>query len=222
MTTEVWLYGSVARGTDQPASDVDVLVVTDEPSRVELPIELPRTEKLSVRTYSWSAVEQMAAYGSLFLLHVKLEGRALGDSSRLRSLLRDLPPYSRSGADVEGFRIGLDDARDSLLDGGSAAFELSVIATVVRHCSILACYLLGTPLFDRTESISTAFGAVGMSDRVDGALDLHKYRLAEARGIEYDGGAEAGIAMEWESVARRFVDRVGGLTMSAAAGRGTR
>lgn len=215
-TTETWLYGSVARGTADDSSDVDILVVTDETA----PVDVPDAEHVSVRTYGWSAVEQMAAYGSLFLLHLKLEGRPLTapEPSRLRELLIDLPPYQRTAGDIEGFRTGLADARESLLDGGSAAFELSVIATVVRHCSILACYLLGTPLFDRTTSIRTAFRATGLADDADGAVDLYRFRLAEARGIAAPLAADVAVGMRWAAVADEFVCRVGSLTPAIRGG----
>ncbi|MEV4261648.1 nucleotidyltransferase domain-containing protein [Kribbella sp. NPDC049584] len=214
--TEIWLYGSVARGTADDGSDVDILIVTDETG----PVDVPDGEHVSVRTYGWSAVEQMAAYGSLFLLHLKREGRPLTtpEPSRLRELLVDLPPYQRTADDIEGFRIGLADARESLLDGGSADFELSVIATVVRHCSILACYLLGTPLFDRTTSIRTAFRATGLARDADGAVDLYRFRLAEARGIAAPIAADVGVGMHWAAIADKFVCRVGDLAPAIRGG----
>src|SRR4051794_28884949 len=111
-----WLYGSVARGTDDNTSDLDVLVVgpalSGGPMTRSPVATLPRTEHLSLRNYSWAEVEAMASYGSLFLLHLHLEGRPLvtnNAADRLRRILDSLPPYAGADRDILGFSVALQD-----------------------------------------------------------------------------------------------------------------
>jgi len=156
----------------------------------------------------------MADYGSLFLLHLKLEGRPLWPGragSSLGTLLDRLPPYRYARRDVEGFVTALEDVRRSLADGGDPSFELAVLATVIRHCSILTCYLLGAPQFDRRSSITEAFVAVGMGHAAAGALDLYQFRLARSRGIPVNEPPTAFTTREWCAVASEFVKRTGDL-----------
>jgi hypothetical protein len=212
---EAWLYGSVARGQYLSNSDLDVLVVGDPIQDLDLDpivLNLPQAEHLSIRRYDWSAVCGMAAYGSLFLLHLKLEGRRLwryGAGPDLAVLLRDLPRYSLVERDLAGFDLALSDVTDSLDDGGDPAFELSVVATVIRHCSILACYLMGRPCFDRHSSISYSFDQLDMSQLTEEALNLHHFRLAQARAIPLEQRPSQSLARRWCHHASDYVARVG-------------
>jgi predicted nucleotidyltransferase len=95
MTSEIWLYGSQARGDTDTLSDVDVLVAgeVDAEALGQLPYSQPQ---LSVVRYDWDELELMASYGSLFLHHVRLEGRPqyADKNSRLATLLETLPRMS--------------------------------------------------------------------------------------------------------------------------------
>lgn len=218
---EIWLYGSVARGTYSESSDLDVLVVSDsEPDPLMLKATvaaLPQAEHLSVRRYSWCEVSRMAEYGSLFLLHVKLEGHLLFSSARapgLVELLATLPDYRNDARDIRGFVQALDDSRwalDDAFDEDDVLFELGVIATVIRHCSILACYKLGAPQFQTADSIRLSFAAVGMAEVADAATDLYQFRLATARKIRPSAKATLTAANIWLSLGRSFVEKVGNL-----------
>jgi hypothetical protein len=122
---ELWLYGSNARGDVDVISDFDLLLVADsEISPRDIPPE--KRDLLtfgSVSRYDWKEVEGMAKYGSLFLHHIRLEGRCLGSSSTsvlsLRTILSQLPPYQRVKSDLRAFQTTVDDIRQSLKAGGS-------------------------------------------------------------------------------------------------------
>ncbi len=210
----LWLYGSVARGQYGESSDLDVLCAVED--HAEAPplgdlARLPQAEHLSMQTYTWHELEAMASYGSLFLLHLKMEGRPLTEGTgalRLTRLLSDLPEYRQGAKDVAGFQVALQDVRDSLSDGGDPVFELSTIATVIRHSSILACYLLGRPEFDRVQSITTAFRSLDMEEHALGALDIYQHRLAEARSITATAEPTAAAAQHWLDVAEQFIARL--------------
>jgi hypothetical protein len=155
----------------------------------------------------------MAEYGSLFLLHLRLEGKRLRAgmvAADVDEILASLPNYKLASRDILGFAAALDDVEWSLQDGGDVDFELGVIATVVRHCSILATYLGGEPRFDRNCSIPMAFGLVEMHALGDEALHLYRFRLAQSRGLS-SPEANHDLAGRWLAIARQFVTRVGGL-----------
>jgi hypothetical protein len=214
MNGEVWLYGSVARKDHDAQSDLDVLVVGDYDGNVRsLTSDLPQSEHLSVRRYGWDSIRTMAEYGSLFLLHLKREGIRLDDQgqSSLSGLLDRLPTYQRAGRDIVGFLTALDDVDDSLSDDGDPAFELAVIATVIRHSSILACYKLGAPTFGRSAAIRRAFESLGLGSRASEAIGLYSFRLAQSRAIDPRKLPTYDEAYNWVSMARIFVTRVGAL-----------
>lgn len=219
--TEIWVYGSVARGTHSHRSDLDVLVVADtdpDPSLVATTVAaLPQAQHLSVRRYSWREVAEMAAYGSLFLLHVKLEGRQLHTTEAttgLADLLAVLPPYQNEVRDIRGFVQALEDARWALNDAlaeDDILFELGTIATIIRHCSILACYKLHTPQFQTADSVRVSFGAVEMPEFAEAAIELYRFRLATARQIPAPTRPSLSAANLWLARAQTFVERVGNL-----------
>lgn len=203
--TSVWLYGSVARGDTDENSDVDVLVVADNRvDQTELITELAGVglRRPSLSRYTWTEMEGMKASGSLFLHHLKAEGRALLEGSsvrgRLRSYLDSLPPYTRAGHDVKAFKTGLQEARDSLRCGGSVPFELSVIATLIRHSSILACYVMGKPTFGRTSPVDLVASKWGLGRRlVEDFEGLYAYKLSAEQRVKTIEIQDTAYALKW-------------------------
>jgi predicted nucleotidyltransferase len=180
MSSEVWLYGSAARGDTDSLSDVDVLVAGKPDAAVLL--QLPyRRPQLSVVQYDWEELELMASYGSLFLHHVRLEGqpmRAEGES-RLSALLDGLPHYDRAARELASFVSVLDDVESSLAGDHSPAFELSVIATALRHSCILGCYAIGRPTFGRVSAFEVFLTHGGFDALLEEVQQLYFFRLHE-------------------------------------------
>lgn len=214
MSTELWLYGSTARGTNDERSDLDLLVAfaEDAPAPPEITRALSSLEgrrEAAIKRYSWGELEAMAQYGSLFLLHLHLEARPIiGEGRLLRQLLSDLPMYSRSQEDLAGFQLALDDAGESLADGGDPTFEAIVIATTLRHASILCSYLAGQPTFGRDSAICVAFGAVGMPELAAPACALYDVRLTHARGSGDGARVDRETAEIWLEHAMSFLKRI--------------
>jgi predicted nucleotidyltransferase len=190
---EFWLYGSAARGDVDGLSDIDVLVVGefDECDLAQLPY--PK-ERLSIVRYDWAELEHMAAYGSLFLHHVSLEGRPLGNRSRLSALLDGLPRYVRAHRELASFVTVLDDVEGSLTRDHSPTYELSVIATALRHACILGCYAINRPSFGRASAFAVFLLHAGLGAMVDDAQRLYGFRLHE------DGRAPAPFDPSTEDV----------------------
>jgi hypothetical protein len=200
-----WLYGSAARGEDDDLSDYDILAVGTQP----LPDYLRLRDRLSVSRYQLHEIESMAAYGSLFLQHVKLEGWPLLEvgvaADRLRELLVDLPPYSRVKSDLISFRQAIDDVRLALAGPCSPLFEASSLAMVVRHIAILGNYVLNAPCFSREGAIVRLGSKLGiqMCD-INPLLRLQRYRLHE-EGRCAVLGPTVDLLAGWTDLANNFL-----------------
>lgn len=133
------------------------------------------------------------------LHHLKLEGRPLiesrGGHTRLEQLLRGLPPYQLFRRDITAFHLTVADVQEAVTAGSSPEFELSVLGTVIRHASVLACYLLHSPCFSRTGALERAGAAFGFtSTDVEGFSRLYRFRLHE------DGRCPAPFEASWKDV----------------------
>lgn len=203
---EIWLYGSRARGDADDLSDTDLLLVGGRDLDIQAVtrgMELPR---INVSFYSWEEIEAMYAYGSLYLHHLKTEGRQIQESAlhpgRFRGLLTALPPFARAREDLTGFRLALDEALDSLGDGGWPDFECEVIATVARHAAILGSYCLGDTAFGRERPFQIVGEAFGYSEARISTLA----RSATAWRLHQPGAHAEQTSMEaWLSLVDEFL-----------------
>lgn len=205
----IWLYGSVARGDAEALSDVDILLLGDG----EVPNEVYRHfrgRRVSLSRYSWEELRQMAAYGSLFLHHLKSEGRPLCESPRaardLRDLLGRLPNYRRAGRDVCAFRQSLSDIAAELPEPKFVRFELANLAALIRRIGILGSYLLGRPRFDRigpVEQVVDAWGLpVGLAREFP---QLYVHRLVADGARNAAAGASVDMLALWTERAHLFL-----------------
>lgn len=220
------LYGSRARGDADESSDVDVLVLSDHDrdGRLESPVARGcDPAKLAVTRYRWNEFDGMHSYGSLFLHHLHKEGVVTAGSAagraRYGSMMRRLPKYARSTEDVRNFRLALDDVEDAIAYGDSTALlELSSLATVFRHSSILGCYAARSPTFGRHQSVPTFARLARLPEPVwRDFASLYAYRLAVARNLEPPAPASYDLARMWLARARVFVQEVSAWTASTSA-----
>ena len=169
-------------GDAGPDSDLDVLVIGDkDPNRPWVPDVGESLNNLSISRYSWSEIRGMASYGSLFLHHLRLEGRPIFEDQecrgRLRRLLDELPEYAKGSRDVKGFGTVLRDVGAELTRRCDDPYELSVLGTIIRHSAILGCWLLGIPQFGRTKPVHVIAEAIGSEADWGAFRELYQYRL---------------------------------------------
>ena len=208
----IWLYGSHARGVTDYASDLDVLVISNSSIRLN---DLQRRASLSldnaaVSRYTWTETETMAGYGSLFLQHIRLEGTPLYESPEhvgsLARILNGMGQYAFEDRDIRGFQRVLDDVAESLGSNTREVFEYAVLGTLIRHSSILGCWLLGTPEFGRYEAVTKFVRLRNL--RPDIAHDfpeLYHYRLYSEHRVKRPGGCAVSL-VEWLGRAHQLVD----------------
>jgi hypothetical protein len=209
-STEIWLYGSHARGDQMPDSDLDVLVAGEDLALVDK-AQLPKGGHLSISHYEWEEIEQMASYGSLFLHHLKLEGRPLLESpdQQMRHLLDSLGKYQRAGRELDSFRQVLSDVEAALEGDHSAPFELSVVATAARHAAILGCYITGAPNFGRDEAFRQLFPSLGYSsDMAEEFIALYRFRRADDHREPPEAEIPAAEVLDWIARVRRLINQV--------------
>jgi hypothetical protein len=218
----VWLYGSVARGDPDAHSDIDVLVLSDGPALAPVR-ELVKRDSLaaqqlgcgsevSIMQFTWKEVTQMASYGSLFLHHVNLEGRPLltDDDGRSELLLRELAPYARGLDEMECFRAVLSDVKSSLDAEHSPVFELSVIATALRHAFILGCYVRGRPSFGRSAPFRQLTSELGRSSAFADELGrLYDFRLYQYGRTEVPFKPTSEDVAQWLEIANGLLSQIG-------------
>jgi len=180
-----WIYGSVARGDSDASSDLDVLSVAgDSRSLTDINTQIHAwNREASITSYSWMELEGMAGYGSLFLHHLRLEGRPLfserdGDT-RLSHLLRSVGPYSLAKRDLRAFQVVIGDVEKACRSERCIPYEASVTGTVIRHASILGCYLRNRPQFGRISPVLDYLGSLIGPDRWPCSFEeLYDFRLA--------------------------------------------
>jgi hypothetical protein len=200
----IWSYGSNARGDADPLSDFDVLSIADfsiSEREVASMIGL-HDSPLAISRYSWSEIYGMASYGSLFLHHIQREGVCLVETTHaigaLTRVLHSLGPYKRAENDLAGFRIAVNDVRASLADDGSIPFELSILGSVLRHASILGCYVSGHPTFGRLRPVELIVDLWSLDQGIKQSFpELYRYRLWSDGRSEAPGNASVEYALYW-------------------------
>jgi hypothetical protein len=208
-----WLYGSQARGDADLQSDIDVLIVGEEPIswrdapgvRRAVPGAFLSPEKVSPMKFTWDEIEKMADYGSLFLHHLRLEGIPLVDSSGtdlLKGVLNELPPYQRAVVELECFEAVLRDVEVSLEGDHSPTFELAVIGAALRHAFILGCYCVGRPTFSRVSPFTVLVQTLSLqSDLGEKAAALYQFRLHQQGRCAAPFAATSDDVRHWIEVA---------------------
>jgi len=216
--TSVWAYGSFARGDADAYSDIDILVAGDGAgwrdavaADAELALLMQDGHQLSPMQFSWEELEAMCEYGSLFLHHVRFEGRPITRmvNDPLAELLAALPPYRRATQEMQAFTIVLRDVEESLSGDHSPKFELAVIATALRHAFILGCYVTGQPDFGRTTPFRRLMPELQMAAQTTADLEqLYKFRLYQHDRALAPFDATTDDVREWLHVADTLFDGI--------------
>ena len=180
----LWLYGSKARGDSDNFSDTDLLVIGNCIKDLKYAKQLIPKDFLNVNLnfHSWKEIQSMAKYGSLFLHHLKIEGKCIykGElaKDKLLYFFSNLKDYKKSRSDLKSFLRVVKETKQSLINNEMLAFDLSVLATVIRHCSILGCWHLKKPCFNRIKPVKYLTKRLRLSKiNIEEYSELYKYKL---------------------------------------------
>lgn len=165
------LFGSHARGDADRESDVDLVVFGAAQSVQDLGQLKSTIDRLvfepamSMSLYSIETAQLLAKDGSLFLWHIKLEGKVLFQRRKWMAFLLDgLAPYGRTKAlrDLQTFRNVLGDVKLALNGTESTVlFEASTLFALVRNVGIIYSFFSGSPSFGRRAPILKLESAMG-------------------------------------------------------------
>jgi len=141
------MFGSTARAEEDAYSDVDVCVITRETTN-ESEIETIKSiinddyclQDVEIVVYSADQFEAMNAYGSLFLWHLKLEGKVLFDRNYFGQVMKRLSVYENHLCELDFHADLLKDVEFSMERLHIVnELDLSQLFTICRNtCMILS------------------------------------------------------------------------------------
>ena len=158
------LYGSKARKDNDTSSDLDLCVLTKGRDKNDIrQIEADglltdyHSEELIPTFYPESVVNSMLEHGSLFLWHLKLEGKVLYGEEYFSKKLARLKPFKSHKDEI----IYHSSLFSDLLRSWNAVsipneFDLSILFTISRNTCMILSHKVGKPSFGRVGSFSTA------------------------------------------------------------------
>lgn len=160
----VIIYGSTARNDNDTNSDIDLCVLTKSRGQHDLrqldDIEITYNihEKELIPTfYSESVVNSMLEHGSLFLWHLKLEGKVLYGEEYFTKKISTLTPFKSHKDEI----IYHSSLFSDLLNSWNCIFipnefDLSILFTILRNTCMILSHQVGKPSFGRINSFITA------------------------------------------------------------------
>lgn len=158
------LYGSKARKDNDTSSDLDLCLLTKNRDKNDMrQIEVSELltdlnqEKLSPTFYPESVVNSMLAHGSLFLWHLKLEGKVLYGKEYFSKKLAKLKHFKSHKDEIIYHSLLFSD----LLRSWNTLpipneFDLSILFTISRNTCMVLSHKVGKPSFGRVGSFITA------------------------------------------------------------------
>lgn len=187
----ILLFGSRARGDSDNNSDLDICVLCDDVGFEQAQRTRDRIASMigcdrhNVSLYTEQKVESMLRKGSLFMWHLKKEGKILfSKGGYCERVLSHLRPYRRHKEDLLYYGSLLHDVRDSIDSHGVNPFDLDLLFTLYRNTCMVICNLCGRIAFGRVNVFEQAKETYGkMLQDSDGYYFLSKWKLAYSRGL---------------------------------------
>ncbi|MDO8259877.1 MAG: nucleotidyltransferase domain-containing protein [Candidatus Magasanikbacteria bacterium] len=160
----VILFGSFARGDNDPESDYDLCVLTQERQSHELNVEqlneIITDDRLLENNpvfYPASAVASMLKHGSLFLWHLKQEGKVLYGEEYFSSKIKELSLFIHHHEDIAYHKELFCDLVSSWeYLSLPNELDLSILFTIARNTCMILAHKFGKPSFGRLSSFVAA------------------------------------------------------------------
>lgn len=158
------LYGSRARKDHDESSDLDICILTKERQAEEIRLEeieevvAPlQPTKITTTCYSDLLVDSMLEHGSLFLWHLKLEGKVLYGEDYFTSKISRLKKFETHQDEIKYHSELFQDLKRAWKQLGIInELDLSLLFTVTRNTCMVLSHHAGRPSFGRISCFSSA------------------------------------------------------------------
>jgi predicted nucleotidyltransferase len=187
------LFGSAARRDNDSSSDKDYFFLCQDMSLQSF-LKIKRIkiaslveDDVNISAYRLADVKIMAAEGSLFLWHLKLQGRIVfSKNSVIENIFDSLKEYNAYKKDLEYYDELLNDVKASLAQWKILdEFDLSLLFTIVRNTCILLSHYLGAPKYGRSNAfiyVKSVYNDLPLGEHV--YQELCSWKLWYERGIK--------------------------------------
>lgn len=187
----VMVYGSVARNEADINSDIDIFaLVEDSLTEIEREKVIEKiyyqfsAKEVNVSLYTKEIFNKMSIDGSLFLWHLKKEGKYLFNKNN-GDIFMNLSNFDGYQKNMKLYRDLFNSVQKSLVENGVNSYDLSMLFFLCRNISILTCFKIGNPIFGRHSAYETLtkylnFEPVNYSN----FTFLSKWRIDYTRGLE--------------------------------------
>jgi predicted nucleotidyltransferase len=187
----VIIYGSMARNDADNNSDIDIFALVED-SLTEFEKEkvidkicsLISGKEINVSLYTKEVFNKMSKDGSLFLWHLKKEGKYLFNKNN-EDIFINLANFNAYQKNMELYSDLFNSIQKSFGENGINSYDLSMLFFLCRNISILTCFKIGKPNFGRYSAYETLtkylnYEPISYSD----FIYLSKWRIDYTRGIE--------------------------------------
>jgi predicted nucleotidyltransferase len=190
------LFGSAAKKENDINSDIDLCAIIDdkynESDTTLLEIKnLTNNNEIientdSIAIYKESSLDKMLDYGSLFLWHLKLEGRVLYGDNYLHKKFNRLKNFNNHLREIEyiiDIFNNITESQNSI--GNIAIFDISIYFTLLRNASILVSHKANLPRFGRIDCFLVTLNQI---DGIPISLAVYESMLRDK--LKYERGIE--------------------------------
>lgn len=132
------IFGSVARRNSDALSDIDFLIVDDQPARLRTRKRWLAIQGVSVSDYTWPRFVRLFEKRTMFAMHLKLESKILCDRhGRYRDLLNSTRPCAGYGTEFDQSLSLFDVLQEVPASPIGRAWALDHTAVAFRNSCIL-------------------------------------------------------------------------------------
>jgi len=183
------VYGSHARKDNDINSDYDICVLTQNKQDIDLDnlreiIGKCESSELNSACYPSDVVDNMLNYGSLFLWHLKLEGKVLFGEDYFTKKIEKLNPFIHHHQEIKYHSQLFEDLLRAWKELTIInEHDLSLLFTIARNTCMILSHKLDKPSFGRLDSFSTAkklYPDLPLS--LNDYLNLEKWKITYERG----------------------------------------
>ncbi|WP_166000809.1 nucleotidyltransferase domain-containing protein [Bacillus sp. Cs-700] len=193
------LFGSKARKDNDLYSDADIFILVEDVSQIRKKQIIEIVEKaidfdnVGISIYTKSLFDKLLQEGSMFLWHLKMEGKNIYCRDKEVDLFENLNEFTKYEVNLKTYINIFNKTKESLSRNGVNIFDLSQLFFVCRNLCLLTCFRKGTPTFGRITVYTNLSSVVSNMP-----LSLQNYKFLSKCRLNYTRAAGLDIPMPSE------------------------